>query len=105
MSEDSSLTRVQPVFNPLLTTWRDGEPWLRELWSMAALTRPGAAMLAPVDVGRLLADETPADPAARVGKVFERTIAPPLAFLRWALEHPPALHVRDPLTFGAKSDT
>jgi hypothetical protein len=105
MSENnSSLTRVQPVLNPLLTTWPDGEPWVGDLWSMAALTRPGTAAPTPASVGRLLPAETPSEPAARLGKVFERTVAPPSAFLRWLLEHPTAMEVRDPVTFGAKSD-
>jgi hypothetical protein len=103
--KNSSLTRVQPVFNPLLTTWPDGEPWLGELWGMAALTRPGAAIAAPDVLGPLLPDETPTEPSARVGKVFERAVAPPLAFLRWLLEHPEAMQVRDPVTYGAKSQT
>jgi hypothetical protein len=49
--KNSSLTRVQPVLNPLLTAWPDGEPWLSELWSMAALTRPGAAVPTPANIG------------------------------------------------------
>jgi hypothetical protein len=100
---DSSLTRVQPVFNELLDRGPDGEPWLGELWELATRTRPGA-IPKPADMGKLQASETPIDRPSRRGKVFERTVAPPLDFLRWLLAHPEAMQVRDPINFGAKSD-
>ena len=100
---DSSLTRVQPVFNELLDRWPDGEPWLGELWELAALTRPDA-IPKPAEIGTLQASETPPDRSSRRGKVFERTVAPPLDFLRWLLAHPEAMQVRDPINFGAKSN-
>src|SRR4051812_43037977 len=56
---DSSLTRVQPVFNALLDRWPDGEPWVGELWDLAVSTHPGA--LRRQDIGRLLESETPND--------------------------------------------
>ena len=62
---NSSLTRVQPVFDELLDQWPDGDPWLSELWDMAALTRPGVTLSKPVGLGRLLASETPPARAAR----------------------------------------
>jgi hypothetical protein len=100
---DSSLTRVQPVVDALLEESLDGEPWLGELWDMAALTRPGAALPRPSVIGKLVAAETPVDSSARLGTVYQRTIAPPAAFLRWLLEHPERMQARDRVTFGAKS--
>src|SRR5688572_18146664 len=101
--ENSSLTRVQAVFNALLDSWPDGEPWLGNLWEMAVLTRPGVALPRPKDIGTLLREETPKDKTARLGAVFERTVAPPAAFLRWLLEHPDKMQVLDRISFGAKS--
>jgi hypothetical protein len=102
--KNSSLTRVQPIMNALLDSWPDGEPWLQELWNMAVLTRPGVAIPPPASMGKLLSDQAPASATQRLGKVFERTVAPPAAFLRWLLENPQKMQVRDPVTFGAKSD-
>ncbi|MEP7248067.1 MAG: hypothetical protein ABI885_30890 [Gammaproteobacteria bacterium] len=100
---NSTLTRVQPVFNALLDLSPDGDSWLGELWDMAALTRPGMALSRPSTLGRLIPGETPVDHAARPGKVYERTVAPPAAFLRWLLENPHRMQVGDRATFGAKS--
>jgi hypothetical protein len=100
---DSSLTRVQPVFDALLKHSPDGASWLGELWDMAASTRLGMAVPRPDDLGRLLAGETPADPAARRGILYERPVAPPAAFLRWLLLNPGAMQVVDRVDFGAKS--
>jgi len=100
---DSSLTRVQPVFDELLDRWPDGGPWLGKLWDMAALTRPGGALPKPIGLDSLLASETPGARAARLGTVYERTVAPPAAFLEWLLKNPARMLVRDPITFGAKS--
>ena len=100
---DSSLTRVQPVFDKLLDRWPDGDPWLGKLWDMAALTRPGVALSKPAGLDQLVASETPSTHEARLGKTYERTVAPPAAFLKWLLENPQKLHVRDPINFGAKS--
>ena len=97
------MTRVQPVFNELLDRWPDGEPWLGELWELAALTQSDA-LRKPADIGKLQPSETPRDRPSRRGKVFERTVAPPLDFLRWLLAHPDAMQVRDPINFGAKSN-
>jgi hypothetical protein len=100
---NSSLTRVQPVFNELLDQSLDGDPWLSELWDMAALRRRGVALSRPIGLGKLLTSETPVDRAARRGTVYERTVPPPAAFLRWLLENPQRMQVRDPVNFGAKS--
>ncbi len=100
---NSLLTRVQPVFDELLDQWPDGDPWLSELWDMAALTRPGVTLSKPVGLDRLLASETPPARAARQGTVYERAVAPPAAFLQWLLENPQKMTIRDPEHFGAKS--
>lgn len=101
---DSSLTRVQPVFNALLDRWPTGEQWVGQLWDLAAATRPGDAIEKPRVIGSLTPSETPTDPASRMGKVFERTMPPPLAFLRWLLAHPEEMQVVDRINFGAKSE-
>jgi hypothetical protein len=100
---NNSLARVQPVFNALLDLSIDGEAWLDELWDLAVLTRPASALPRPAALGRLVGSETPLDPAARIGTVYERTVAPPAAFLRWLLDNPQRMRVRDQTTFGAKS--
>ena len=100
---NSSLTRVPPVFNELLDRWPDGDSWLGELWDMAALTRPGISLPRPSVLRHLIPGETPADLAGRLGKVYQRTVAPPAAFLRWLLENPQRMQVSDRTTFGAKS--
>jgi hypothetical protein len=101
---NSPLTRVQPVFNALIDRQPDGRPWLAELWDLAASTRPGAVIARPADLGSLDPAETPADRPARIGKVFERPVAPPIAFLRWLLAHPEQMQVRDPINFGSNRD-
>jgi hypothetical protein len=100
---NSSRTRVRPIFDELLDRWPEGDSWLGELWDKAVLTRPGAALPKPSDLGTLLAAETPPIRAARPGTVYDRTVAPPAAFLRWLLENPQQMQVRDPINFGAKS--
>ena len=99
-----SFSRVQTVFNELLDRRPFGDPWLEGLWTMAASTRPAHAAKHPVSLGTLIIEEAPSERPARAGKVFDRPVAPPAAFLRWLLEHPEAMHVRDRETFGAKSD-
>lgn len=101
--QNSSLTRVQPIFDELLDRWPDGDHWLGELWDMAALTRPGVALSKPVGLDKLLASETPPARAARLRTVYERTVAPPAAFLQWLLENPQRMQIKDPFNFGAKS--
>ena len=100
---NSSLTRVRPVFDELLDSSPDGGSWLGELWDMAASTRPGVSLPRPTALGRLLPSETPTDSGARLGRVYERTVAPPVAFLQWLLENPQQMQVSDRTTFGAKS--
>lgn len=99
-----SSTPVQSVVNEWIDRHPDGIPWLAELWDLAARSRPGEAADRPPTIGSLLPAETPATHADRVGKVFDRTVAPPAAFLYWMLMNPQTLDVRDPVGFGAKSD-
>ena len=101
--KDSSLTRLQTCFDELLDRWPAGDHWLGSLWDLAAQTRPGAALPRPADLGTLASSETPSDRVGRMGKVYERTVAPPAFFLRWLLMNPQALQVRDTTMFGAKS--
>jgi len=100
---NAEMTRVQRVFDTLLGQAADGHPWLRGLWEMAALTRAGAAVPPPAEMGTLLASDTPAAQDALQGAVYGRAVAPPAVFLRWLLDNPQMMEVRDPATFGAKS--
>ena len=68
--KNSSLTRVQPVFNELLNQWPSGERWVQRLCEMAAQTRSNVQL--PTSIGPLLEAEAPRDQSARMGKVFER---------------------------------
>jgi hypothetical protein len=52
-------------------------------------------------VGRLDASETPTTSKARLGKVFERRIAPTNLFLEWLLRHPDQMHVSDDTNFNS----
>lgn len=104
MDDINSSTRVRLVFDELLDRRPFGDPWLEGLWEMAARTKSGIAMKRPASLGTLLIEEAPSERPARVGKVFERPVAPPATFLQWLIEHPQQMTVRDPETFGAKSD-
>lgn len=95
---------VRSIVDALLDRRPFGDPWLEGLWKAASATRPGVAAPCPSPIGTLLIEEAPSDPAARIGKVFDRAVAPPAALLRWMLAHPEALEVTDRDTFGAKSD-
>ncbi len=101
---NDSLTRVQPIFDALLDQRSGGDVWLSELWGMAASTRPGVALSKPADFGELLDVETTTNRTDRLGTVYERVVPPPTAFLRWLLENPQRMQVRDPVNFGGKSD-
>ncbi len=95
---------LQTLVNDLLDRRPFGDPWMANLWHAAALSRPGTASKQPLSMGSLLADDAPAEHAARHGKVFDRALAPSSAFLRWLLEHPGEMTVDDRDTFGAKSE-
>jgi hypothetical protein len=97
---DSSLTRVQPVFNCLLKEWPNGPEWLQPLCALATKTRPGSQL--PTNIGTLLESETPSEENHRKGRMFERPVAAPKAFLRWLLRHPERMDCRDELTFGSE---
>ncbi|MBI4322566.1 MAG: hypothetical protein HY675_29090 [Chloroflexi bacterium] len=70
---DSSLTRVQPVFNELYDKEKTGETWLARLLQLPQHTRTS---IIPENLGYL--DQPP---------VFELPADPPRRFLRWLLEH------------------
>ena len=71
---------------------------------MSSRTRPGVAMKVPSTLGTLLIEEAPSEREARAGRLYDRALVPPAAFLRWLLENPERMHVVDPDTFGAKSE-
>ncbi len=101
--KDSSLTRVQPVFNCLLNKWPSGEQWIETLCEMARRAHPGASV--PTRIGSLLESEAPRDETSRMRKIYERLVPPPTAFLRWLLQHPDQLQVRpNDQTFGTTTE-
>ena len=51
---NSSLTRVQPVFEALRARDPTGAPWLPQLWQLAAETRDGETAPPPARFGTLL---------------------------------------------------
>ncbi len=89
--KNSSLTRVQPVFNALLDLDPEGKAWLDRLLQMAAATKE-TPLQRLRQAGSLVPEETRAE-AARRGVVFERIVPPPTAFLRWLLHHPQRMAV------------
>ena len=101
--KNSSLTRVQPVFNALLDLDPEGKAWLDRLLQMAAATKE-ATVQRLRQAGSLVPVETSAG-AARLGVVFECRVPPPAAFLRWLLNHPQRMDVRDPVKFRAKGES
>ena len=101
--KNSSLTRVQPVFNALLDLDPEGKAWLDRLLQMAAATKE-TPLQRLRQAGSLVPEKTPAE-ADRLGVVFERIVPPLTAFLRWLLHHPQRMAVRDSGKFGAKSES
>src|SRR5436190_4382709 len=97
---DSSLTRVQPVFNELLDRWRTGEEWLSALITLAARTRREAQL--PAAIGHLLASETPIERISRKRVVFERVLPPPKRFLDWLLRNPGQMRPPNPETYDTR---
>jgi hypothetical protein len=100
--KDSSRTRVRPIFNELLDRSPSGDGWLGELCALALRSRAGGAFTTS-NVGHLISSETPETCEARLGTVFERTLAPPRAFLEWLLNHPTRMQATNKKTFGASS--
>jgi hypothetical protein len=99
-NRNSSETRVRPIFNELLDRSPTGDEWLGRLSALAMQTRNGGAFT-PSGVGHLVRSETPDTHQARLGLVFERTVAPPGAFLEWLLRHPDRMQVTDRKHFSA----
>jgi hypothetical protein len=87
----------------MLDRWPDGGRWFNELWAMASRPDGRAGVSPSINAGHLLEHETPPLRSERLGKVFDRPIAPPAAFLRWLLANPTLMNVRDPVAFGAKN--
>lgn len=100
--KNSSLTRVQPVFNALLNRDPEGKTWLERLLQMASATKKARGRPS-LEAGSLVPEETPEE-AARDGVVFERKVPPSAAFLRWLLHHPHRMVVRDSVRFGSKDE-
>src|ERR1043165_4121924 len=100
--KNSSLTRVQPVFNALLDRWPTGDEWLPSLLDMARTSRPHDMQLA-FSPSRLDTTQAPESAAARLGVVFERVVAPPAAFLEWLLQHPDSMQPVGGDSYGASS--
>lgn len=98
---NSSETRVRPVFDELLDRqWNDiafAAAWLGTLWRLAEGV-PGPRP-APGDFGRLSEASAPRSSRERLGRVFERRVAPPGSLLAWMLRNP------DSLTGAARQST
>jgi hypothetical protein len=89
-SLDSSLTRVQPVFNALLGHSRDGQPWLARLLAAA----PRAAQVLSAELldqpGSLLPEVSQTGRSGRFA-CFEYPVAPSATLLAWCLRNPERL--------------
>lgn len=96
-------SRLQTLFTTLLEKRPFGDPWLADLWQLAAVTRPGEASKRPAKLGDLVTEEEVGE-EMRPSLRFDRPLAPPSAFLRWLLEHPDEMEVADRDTFGAKNE-
>ena len=77
--QDSTLTRVTPVFDELVSRDPEGSGWLPKLLGFP--DRPGAPSARQV---------TPPIREARWG-TDERSLRPPISLLRWMVEHPEKL--------------
>jgi len=77
---DSSLTRVQPVFQALFRRDTSGETWLRQLLGMAKRRAGPEPVTIPARVGQLV--EPPQ---------FEFPVDPPKSYLAWLITHPERL--------------
>lgn len=86
---NSSLTRVQPVFDALQRL--PVSEWLLDLWEMASARRPNA-LPPPAAVG-----------AVRPGPCYERALPPSPAFLRWMMQNPQRLNVLPGPDYGAQA--
>ncbi len=77
---NSSLTRVQPVFNALYERDASGETWLCQLLGMANRGVGPEPVAIPADLGQLV--EPPQ---------FEFPADPPKSYLGWLIKHPQRL--------------
>jgi hypothetical protein len=100
---DSSITRVWPVFQPLLQRDPSGLSWLPSILALAnhnpALARRLAGALTPLLPACLEKRPIRAKTLQQFGKptpimegCFERSLPPSAAFLRWLFRNPQRLH-------------
>jgi hypothetical protein len=90
-SKDSSKTRVQPVFEELLSRDPTGAGWLSNLLSLPTQGEGARSPGPPTRVGAL--DDG-------CGWKFEARLEPPLSLLRWLIENPTHTPPRD---YGTRS--
>src|SRR5688572_32297057 len=74
---------------------------MQKLCELTARTRPNGYI--PSDIGSLLEAETPPNSAARMGKVFERIVPAPAAFLHWLIANPNQMNCKDESSFGSRN--
>lgn len=98
---NSSLTRVQPVFDALLD--RPDAGWAVGLWEVAQRMRAGVSIFPPTDFGSFVEDEVLARDSNARRRPFERVLPPPTAFLRWLIQHPEQMTIPD-ASFGAEGE-
>jgi hypothetical protein len=92
---NSSITRVQPVFQELLAADQSGQSWLPRLLSLATvnhayagrLARDHGGLAAACSLRRSYADRELRETIPLEG-CFEASLPPPEGFLRWLIEHP-----------------
>lgn len=104
---DSSLTRVQPVFDELIERDPTGRSWLRDLLQAAphADVLPREILEEPGELLPAVAGPHPEGKASRA--CFEHAALPPEDLLRWSIENAHALRWPDGRAgeFGAETES
>jgi hypothetical protein len=98
---NSSITRVWPIFDTLLSRDPTGSEWFNRLLALAPTTYSSKVGTLLSEVGqfdkpipRSMRRDLSADQCRALGNLrqaFEAEVAPPIAFLEWMLRHPDRL--------------
>lgn len=104
---DSSITRVQPVFQILFSDAANEEKRLSKLLRLAPRARHALSNSTIASPGSILAWcralKTNKENSIKLPAAFEKTVAPPGEFLRWMIEHPEKLN--PPKSLGSSTET
>jgi hypothetical protein len=89
--QESSLTRVRPLFGPLLAS--ESNDWLVKVLGTAPLSKglPHDVLADPGEILPELRQNRPRKGRPPLARAFEYEVPPPTAFLRYLLTHPDAL--------------